>query len=145
MAPNLKTSHSPREFFSQTSRLHHPKRNAFIFILEASQPILTVGSRDIFIFVKYFFENPPSTFAAICLALCPLKCCSSSGKASPSLQAICEFISFGRSTFPGAEPPAGPLKFRMLQFSCNDLQIRAQTADLISSRSPREKISQTSR
>ena len=37
MTPDLSLSHSPREKFSWTSRLHHPKRHAFFLILEASR------------------------------------------------------------------------------------------------------------
>ena len=66
MDPDLESGRSRREKFSWTSRLHHPKRNAFISILEAPQQNLTTGSRDIFIFVKLFLENNPSILAAIC-------------------------------------------------------------------------------
>ena len=41
--------------------------------LEASQQNLTTGPRDISIFVKIFFENPPITFATICPACCSRK------------------------------------------------------------------------
>ena len=65
-------------------------------------------------------------------------------KSLEKLYESCGTFPVGGEALSRAEPPAGPLKFRMLQFSYNDTEIWAQTADLDSSRSPREKFSQTS-
>ena len=72
---------------------------------------------DIFIFVTDFFQFLITTlvvnFPYIRITL----------RARNALRVICNNGSWGRSTFPGAEPPAGPKKIDFLQFSCKRSEI----------------------
>ena len=81
------------------------------------------------IFVQKFFESPPAGFAAICLAVCPLKCCSSSGEASPSLQAIC-LSWLGAKPFPGLSPRQGRWNLECFNFRVTTSKFEAETPTL---------------
>ena len=63
---------------------------------------------------------------------------------SPSPQARCNHFR-GRSTFPGAEPPAGPPKIDVLHGEVRFPENLRHAADLGLGRSRAEKFSQTSR
>ena len=59
--------------------------------------------------------------ATICPGVCAMKYCSSStGTISVSTS---HMLRFGGEALSRAEPPAGPLKFKMLQFSCKQPEI----------------------
>ena len=57
-----------RDKFSGPSRFQNLKLHAFILNLSAFHQNRSTGSRQIFIFVEIFSENPPSISATICLA-----------------------------------------------------------------------------
>ena len=124
--PNLELPRCRAAEFSWTSRFQNLKLHAPISIEDAFRSDLTSGSRDIFIFVKLFSENNPSILAAICPGVCAIKYCSSSTgtiSVSTSHMFTCRGEALSR-----AEPPAGPLKLELLQFSCNEPEISATTA-----------------
>ena len=77
-----------------------------------------------FIFCEIILENNPNIIAAICHGACAIKYCSSStGTISVSTSHV--LIIRGGESLSRAEPPAGPPKLKMLQFSCKQSEISA--------------------
>ena len=81
-----------------------------------------------FIFVKLFSRISPRFLASICSGVCAIKYCSSSTDEISVSTSHMLYILRGEA-LSRAEPPAGPLKFKMLQFSHNGSEIPNQSGD----------------
>ena len=85
--------------------------------------------------MKLFSENTPNILAKICPGACAIKYCSSSSDTISV--STSHMLRRGGEALSRAEPPAGPPKLELLQFSCKDPEIFAKTA-------PNAKVGKTS-